>query len=556
MEINRTLKQNIPLVLGLILVASCYFYNIGKPVLWGDEADTGVFSHNILLYGYPFSFDGRNLTFYEGGIVHSKKLINALVSWFPFYVGALSLKIFGESAAGLRALFVFFGALTFIPFYKIIKKKYENPFLYSTILLLSPQVFLFQRNARYYPILIFLYVSLLYYLTTQFNSRKKDFVFGSVCFVLLFHTHQLAALTCSITLFLYYALNKSIKENSYKLYPCVLGMLTWAVWFVAQGEKFKGQPLNLDFLLTDFHGWLCAFYEAIKFSIIDLDFINTLPLVLIEILLITGLRKYGKKYFTLIINDQISSFVLLNICVHLVVTASTFGLETNENLSILRYMPHLILCGYLPLLRAGSLLFNSEKYFAYFVILAISLNFFTLSFWIQPRTVQSPISWWSKVSNELINPPEDSWENILTLLQNNRKESNKNEVIAVYPMYLNELFIFYLGKDYLILPPVSQGSPEEEIITAVIGKKSMAALQKSPLWVISFLPFDELLSEYSMETIPYYRKNPDATRPELTRHIFYESENIQDVYVYHRRAQPLSSRTEPLTPNVLAMSDD
>jgi hypothetical protein len=525
--------KGIPLVLGLAVIGFFYFYHLGAPTLWADEADTGVFAKNILLYGYPYCFDGRNLTFYEGGIVGSKKLINALVSWLPFYVGALSLKIFGKSEIGLRALFVGFGMLSLLPLYAILKDRYSKPLLLSVVFLLSPQVLLFQRNARYYPILIFSYVLLLYYLSTEYRSKTKDFFVGAVCFTVIFHTHQFSAITAAISFIVYGLICKSLQRNAVKLYACLFGGVTWIVWFCLQGDRFERQAMVSDLLKNDFTGWVILTCNNIKYYLVDLDFVNSLPLILICLLLGVGICRHKKKYIKLLFDDKIQLFIILNLIVHIVLSSATFGCETEYNFSILRYMPHFVLCGYLILARLVRLAVKSNNVACYVVIGALMTNVFTLSYWMHPRDANPPATWWPKVYDEILFTKEDTWKEILSLIRTNKKDSQGQEVITVFPLYLNELLIFYLGDDYLIRPPVEVGSDKEKSIVAVIGERPMRAFQQTPAWVVSFLPFAEYPSQYAELSVPYYRQSPDAMRPELTRHVFFAGDDPQSVYLYH-----------------------
>ena len=522
-----------PFVFGLAVVGFFYFYHLGTPVLWGDEADTGVFANNVLQYGYPYCYDGRNLTFYGGGIVHSKKLINVLVSWFPFYVGALSVQLFGQSAFGLRALFVVFATLSFLPLYGILKKNYYNPLLLSILFLLTPQVLLFQRNARYYPILIFSYVALLYYLSTDYQTKTKDFVVGALCFTLLFHTHQFSAMTASGAFFLYLLITRSLQKNRIKLSACLFGIATLVAWSWAHGEKFARQPLVIDMAKGDFWGWVGVSGHNILYYIIDLDLVNSLPIILIMGLAICGWIKHGTNYPRLLFADPVVLFLCVHLIIHVTLSAATFGLETEANYSILRYMPHMVLGGYLLLARLIQIVSGSKEMALCLVVCAIVSNIFTLSYWSHPRASHPPVSWWGRVYAEILFPPQDSWQTILSHVKSHKQDASGNEVIMIFPDYLNELFIFYLGSDYLIKPPVEAGSDKEKSITTIIGESAMQAVQQAPAWVISFFPFDEYPAQYTAESLPFYRQTPDATRPELTRHYFYDQDNPQYVYLYH-----------------------
>ena len=121
----------------LIVIALAYFYQIDRPLLWGDEADTGVYARNILTYGYPTSYDGRNLSLYKNGYMVNKNFLRKNIPWMQFYIGALSLSIFGNDTAGLRILFALIGLAAFFPIYNVLKSQVKYPAIIAGLVLIS-----------------------------------------------------------------------------------------------------------------------------------------------------------------------------------------------------------------------------------------------------------------------------------------------------------------------------------------------------------------------------------------------------------------------------------
>ena len=87
---GRNYWPGIRLSIALLVIAFAYFYRLDRPLLWGDEADTGIGARNIMRYGYPLEYDGRNLSVFQNGAELNRSLVRTRVSWGQFYLGALS----------------------------------------------------------------------------------------------------------------------------------------------------------------------------------------------------------------------------------------------------------------------------------------------------------------------------------------------------------------------------------------------------------------------------------------------------------------------------------
>src|SRR5262249_43505790 len=157
----------------------------------------------------PVATDGRNISIYDGGAELNDKLLVLKLPWVQFYWGALSLALFGDDTAGLRALFALAGLLALFPLWSVLRGRLPSPLLLATAMLLAPQVLLFQRNARYFPLLTIEYALVVWLVATPGRPRRQRLLLGCAVFVLMFHTHPLAAATCSLALLLLRALQRS-----------------------------------------------------------------------------------------------------------------------------------------------------------------------------------------------------------------------------------------------------------------------------------------------------------------------------------------------------------
>jgi hypothetical protein len=184
------MKRSAPL---LLLLLGCFFLfkNLDDYLLWQDEANAALLGKNILAYGFPQVFDGRNLLLSIPSDV-DESLIYRLWGWLPLYINALSYWIFGISTWGARFPYVLMGLGFFA--WTFLRVRTRKP-LWVAALFLGLNVFsvpllLHFRQCQYYAPSIIL-VSLLYFLgegDLTRPRRKAAFVLASL---LLFHTQLL-----------------------------------------------------------------------------------------------------------------------------------------------------------------------------------------------------------------------------------------------------------------------------------------------------------------------------------------------------------------------------
>ena len=80
-----------------ILFAFLLFKNLGQYPFWDDEANTAIFSRNLLQTGQLTAFDGRNLAAYSNGIELNSHLNNVVIPPLQYYITACSFKLFGKA---------------------------------------------------------------------------------------------------------------------------------------------------------------------------------------------------------------------------------------------------------------------------------------------------------------------------------------------------------------------------------------------------------------------------------------------------------------------------
>ena len=537
-------RRNYPtwlrLSLALMVIAFAYFYRLDRPLLWGDEAGTGIAARNILHFGYPTVFDGRNAAVCDDGQTLDRNLLIKQIPWAQYYLAAASLAVFGNDTAGLRTLFALVGVLTFFPIYSVLKPRLRFPGLMAVLILLSPQTLLFQRSARYYSLLILLYAVLLWHLTAEFKSRRIRLFTAGLIFILFYHTHVVAGLGSSFSLLLFCLLFRKERFVEYLL-AAGAGLLCWLVWYLLLAPPLGRMALPLLLVRANFGHWLKLFLTSLAATVVDFDVIDCFPILLWAALLGFLLLK-NRPALWRIFKDPISTFILLSFCVQTVMVAAVFGSETVLRYAILRYLCQFAGVMLIPCFVLVNSVVRSRVLYVFVCIFAVAFNLLTLSFWAKPFPRDVPASWLVPVYSEIFHPREDAWDKTIARLHDDQPVSaDRERVIVTQPSWTQELVIFYLGDRYLV-PPLfraREGEAEQQV-HRVIGEQAYRRLKARPAWIILYsndFIHAVVPSGYEIaESIPSYRTRPDdGTRPELTRHTFPGAAVVANINLLRRR---------------------
>lgn len=515
--------------LSLILaaIAFAYFFRLGQPLLWSDEADTGILARNVLRFGYPTAFDGRNVSLADDGAQLNRSLLSKKIPWVQYYVGAASLAAFGNDTAGLRALFALCGLLAFFPIRAALQGRVRQPDLLAALALLAPQIVLLQRNARYYSILILLYAFLVWHLSAHFKSRKIRWVVATLIFVLFFHTHPFAALCSACSLLLFCLLRRREDLPGYLLAAAV-GFISWLAWYGLLGPSLASAPLTLGLLVSNFRLWCLGFSLGSVATFVDLDAVGCLPtLALAAALAFLWWRQ--RPALRELVRQPLPVFVLLNLVVQALAAGAVFGPETGERLAILRYMPHLVVFAVLASFMVLDSVVRSGAACLLLCAAAAGTNLLGASHWIAPWGRKVPTSWAGPVYGEILQPPVRAWNGVVDRLRAEAAApAHRGEVMVVWPPWNNEVMIFYLGDLALIrqstLTPVP--TPANRLVFEAIGAEASRRLSGPPSWIVDAVGILQT-------TPPHYVLDADfpthladvygSIRPELTRHAFAEA---------------------------------
>jgi hypothetical protein len=174
--LNTNQTKSLAAIAVLVIFSGfAYFWNLGDRLLWGDEAETALLAINITKFGLPLASDGKNtVTLYGTGKDSNQSGVWVWSPWMDEYIAAGSLAVFGKSTFAARFPFAVIGFLCvfFVPFvtYRIFKRP-DAALIAMLIFATSAPMILHARQSRYYSLLVFAQLVLLFALTLTLNRR-------------------------------------------------------------------------------------------------------------------------------------------------------------------------------------------------------------------------------------------------------------------------------------------------------------------------------------------------------------------------------------------------
>jgi len=241
-------KKHYLIIIIILLGIFFRFYNLGTPVFHTDEAEVYLASQNILESGAPKGF--YRLPFYENAYLHEsnssmyefeptnyyKSNLVLKKGWLPYYITAF-ISIFGKNEFILRFPFALIGVISLFFFFKLTNLLFNKRTAYiaSFFYAISPSLLFYERMVRYYsPMILFIILSVYFYVKAFKEDNKKDYFLGAVSLVLLFYTNILIFLSLVIALFIFW-FTKRIKISKNLIYSDILILILTLPWILATG---------------------------------------------------------------------------------------------------------------------------------------------------------------------------------------------------------------------------------------------------------------------------------------------------------------------------------
>jgi len=294
-----TLKQLVKTHTGLVFLIPyaliMVFLGFSDSALQLDEGADTFISSTILKYGLPYHQDETVYTM-EEGIVRDDKLF-VYRTWFPYYLQASSLFLFGKTTFAARLPFALSGVLSAIALYfftlKLTKKK-STAFLATLFLASSVPALIYFRTARYIGLPILLTILLLYCYITIYEKKHWNPWPLTLVSIIYFHTMYVAFAGVILGVIIHFYINrKSTTKNNYK-YAAQAAVVTaiftlpW-LWFnFAIFEKVSEFYLSANDQI-DTTNW--RFLKHLAGFLFQLNN-YTFPLILLPLLLVKSLRPY------------------------------------------------------------------------------------------------------------------------------------------------------------------------------------------------------------------------------------------------------------------------
>lgn len=492
---------------------------LDSPPLWGDEADTGNFSRSVLVHGVPKAVLGDDLLVYGdclqlGG---GAKLLSRRLPWVQYYLGAASLTLFGDDTAGLRRLFALCGALAFFPLWLLLRTRTRAAPWLVTFVLLQPQALLFARQARYYPILLLLFALFAYLVVCNSTKGWRTTVAHCAVAALLFHTHPIAAAGACFAVCLYTAIAMRERLRTLCL-ASLFGGATWTVWVLCLPAITRDETSRLALAWNFPLPWAASVARDIATSFVDLDFVGVFPL-LAWLLVAAVWVIFRKRLSRSAQAPRVGLLIVIALLVQITLNAVFVGSETPAHFSLLRYLPHLAALAPIPLYLAIEHLLGSSRIALAAFALAMFPTSTSLSFW-KPRPARPPLpaSHWLAVPHELFSTPrfelQTLWHTLEALAP---RIVTRAPTVLVLPRWENDVFVFYVGEHFRVLPDVALGSPCEKQLAALGLQPSFSSSPPDVLVHFGREPVRPTREAHIIE-LTYPRFMPDGARPELTRH--------------------------------------
>ncbi|OGR96055.1 MAG: hypothetical protein A2V88_13430 [Elusimicrobia bacterium RBG_16_66_12] len=302
------MKRPVPLVL-IALGSVLLFWNLGRPALWQDEAETALRAESILDTGLPRrTLRGVLVTTQHSLAAHEGNAegIWTWNTWLPAYLVAASFAILGRTPFAARLPFALSGLLALWLAWRLFSDGEDDELALRrpwsaeaalAMLVLSPAFLLFCRQSRYYGLIPLGTVLVLH--AWRRLLAKKPWGAWALALSLQFLLHaSFAFFACAcLALVLDAALRLDECPRAGRFWAAAvltLALAAPAAWYFRiwdrLGNHAYGFAESLEFLKTSLL-WLAAF--AMPLALVVAVYIRRWILVLLGAVLLCGLVSEG-----------------------------------------------------------------------------------------------------------------------------------------------------------------------------------------------------------------------------------------------------------------------
>lgn len=217
----------------MAVAALLLFWSLGGRCLWQDEAETARLGENVIYFGVPLAYDGRNVISQEVGKEFGADYFWRWSPWVQFYLAALSLNYLGHNTVAARLPFALLGLFTVPATYVLARRLFASTGVarLSTVLLaLSVPFLLHARQCRWHAPAYLLALLVLLFLLELMDMRHPGrrwayFAGGFVTSAaLLFYTNYFTAVAFLAGVVLAIPLVRPDRRFLIRMVPLVLAI--------------------------------------------------------------------------------------------------------------------------------------------------------------------------------------------------------------------------------------------------------------------------------------------------------------------------------------------
>lgn len=510
MEFSISKERLIPYMLFLI-GGVLLFYNAGNYFFWGDEAVTALHGKNILKFGLPYGFDGRNLHEFSGYYLNYD-FLPLLDPWAQFYVAAASFGIFGITSFGGRALFIIFGFAAMVMQYLFVSEYFKNQRLAAINLLFivtSVSFLLYARQCRYYPLGMFLTPAIGYFYT-QYKDRHWEVILLSLVFSFAYFSNSLIGVallgSMAISFFMFDNRNKALRFflKPLPLMGLIIGV--YSLWLYRDG--FSGTPTNFKNIHPyDFSRIIWLYFK-------DYNLTQLLPFGMFIILILMWIKNGLLHNRNSVINVSKELSIIVLIVVFTILISILSPQISSAKFSDIRYAAPVFSMLLLVQAFAIEKIFNWRKWQWLGYVLLIAAVFTNI------MTFNPFRSYLYDYIKENIKPFDNSVKVAVLSLENMVRD---NDIVFVCPNHMLAPLEFYLGDKVLFCNVVGEDSYNLSTKASRLPRYVYSS-DIVPDWIVFFGLGVDLqhtaqhlnklnLSHYKIYTFPIL--GTDVSRPEL-----------------------------------------
>lgn len=273
---EREQMKNISLLFLILLSIPLLFLNLGERTLWNDEAEQARVSLNVVRYGYPTAYDGKQYIrdYTESDIYNyrGEKAVWIWSPWLPFYPIAASYLVFGVSTWSARFPMALV-ALLLIPLFYFTTKRWFNDkiaFWSTFLLIINVPFLLYARQARYYSVAMFMAVAMLWAYHRLIKKEPYAWTTFVICSILTFHTFYITffGMLSGITIHLLFFYRRRLFSANALLSYIAIALGTLPFFLYAQLGTKSGILSILSVLFKMIHGASYFFIYVIPIILI------------------------------------------------------------------------------------------------------------------------------------------------------------------------------------------------------------------------------------------------------------------------------------------------